>query len=237
MAQDPRPSLAGVGVAAFAFFGLIVACGGTGDGSHTSAGSPARTGSSSTSPTATTPPQGVPDATQLTAHNCSGPAPSATARQLGRYFTIRPASDWTEAPPPQHTETQLLELVAPAGDGFGPTLIQFHSLLGPVHTVYGQQATAHSIAQQHAAAIAQEWSPDAVAGPVSDCQVGGEAAAAFGVSGDLNSASGTTNGKFFWIYVVHNDLLFKVIVVGNGGVGDQAIKDSLGMLGSLRWTF
>jgi hypothetical protein len=67
--------------------------------------------------------------------------------------------------------------------------------------------------------------------------VGGEAAAAFGVSGDLNSASGTTNGKFFWIYVVHNDLLFKVIVVGNGGVSDQAIQDCLGMLGSLTWTF
>jgi hypothetical protein len=158
-------------------------------------------------------------------------------RQLGRYFTIRPAARWTETPAPQQTETQLLELAAPAADGFGPTLIQFNSLLGPVHTIYGQQATAHSIAQQHAAAVAQEWSPDAVASTISDCQVGGEAAAAFGVSGDLNLASGMANGKFFWIFVVHHDLLFKVIVVGNGGVGDQAIQDSLGMLGSLRWTF
>jgi hypothetical protein len=116
-------------------------------------------------------------------------------------------------------------------------VIQFHSLLGPVHTAYGQQATALSIAQQRAAAIAQEWSPDAVAGPVSECRLGGEPAAVFGVSGDLISASGTTTGKFFWIYVVHNDFLFKVILVGSGGIDNQAVQDSLGMLGSLTWTF
>jgi len=67
--------------------------------------------------------------------------------------------------------------------------------------------------------------------------VGGEAAAAFGVSGALNLSSGTTKGSFFWIYFVHNDLLFEVILVGNDGVSNQAIRDSLGMLGSLTWTF
>jgi hypothetical protein len=213
-------------VAAIAILGLLTACGSTGDGGM-SAGSPARTAS----------PQTAPDATLLTASNCSGPQPSTTALQLGRYFTIRPASQWTETPAPQHTETLLLELAAPNGYAFEPILIQFHGLLGPVHTVYGPQATAHSIAQQHAAAIAQDWSPDAVAGPISDCRVGGDAAAAFGVSGDLNSASGTTNGKFFWVYVVHNDLLFDVILVGTGGIDNQAVQDSLGMLGSLIWTF
>jgi hypothetical protein len=226
-----------VAVAALAFFGSLVACGGTGDGSLTSAGSPARTKSPPASPSPTTAPQGVPDATQLTAYNCSDPAPSTAARQLGRYFTIRPAPDWTETPPAQNTETQLLELVAPNADGFAPTLIQFHSLLGPVHTVYGPQATAHSIAQQHATAIAQDWSPDAVAGSISDCRVGGEAAAAFGVSGAFNTSAGTVKGSFFWIYVVQNDLLFEVLLVGNGGLSDQAIQDSLGMLGSLTWTF
>jgi hypothetical protein len=150
---------------------------------------------------------------------------------------MRPAERWTESPAPQHTETLLLELQAPSAYGFTPILIQFHSLIGPVHTVYGQQATANSIAQQHASAVAQEWSPDAVAGQVSDCRLGGEPAAAFGVSGDLVTSSGTASGKFIWIYVVHNDLLFKVILVGIGGIGDQAIKDSLGMLGSLTWTF
>ena len=223
-------------VAAIALLGLT-ACGSISDGSGVSAASPARTASPSASPTPTMPPQTVPDATLLTASNCSGPAPNAAPRSLGRYFTIRPASDWTETPPPQHTETLLLELAAPNAYGFEPTVIQFHSLLGPVHTVYGQQATAHSIAQQHAAAIAQWWSLDAVAGPISDCHVGGEAAAVFGASGDLNSGSGATNAKLFMIYVVHNDLLFEVILVGTGGIGNQAIQDSLGMIGSLTWTF
>ena len=236
MSPTARLSRVAVGVA-LASFGLLVGCGWTSDGSRTSAGSPARTGTSSASPSSTTPPQAVPDATQLTAHNCTGPSPSTTTRQLGRYFTIRPASEWTETPPPQHTETLLLELAAPNAYGFEPTLIQFHSLIGPVHTRYGQDATAHSIAQEHAAAIAQEWSPDAVAGSISDCRVGGEAAAAFGVSGALNLSSGTTKGSFFWIYFVHNDLLFEVILVGNDGVSNQAIRDSLGMLGSLTWTF
>jgi hypothetical protein len=138
---------------------------------------------------------------------------------------------------PQHTETLLLELVAPDDYAFAPTVLQFHSDLAPVHTVYGPQGTAHSIAQQHAAAIAQEWSPDAIAGKVRDCFVGGEAAAAYGASGDLYSASGTTTGTFFFIYFVHNDSLFHVMLVGTGGVGDQAIRDSLGMIGSLTWTF
>jgi hypothetical protein len=165
------------------------------------------------------------------------PAQRRNLRQLGRYFTIRPALEWTESPPPQHTESLLLELAAPNAVGFAPTLIQFHSLVGPVHTVYGPQATARSIAQQHATAIAQDWSPDAVAGSISDCRVGGEAAAAFGVSGAFNTSAGTIKGSIFWIYVVHNDVLFEVLLIGNGGVSDQAIQDSLGILGSLTWTF
>jgi hypothetical protein len=156
---------------------------------------------------------------------------------LGRYYTIRPAFGWTDPGPPQHTETLMLELDAPDAYGFAPTVIQFHSDLMPVHTFYGPQATAHSIAQQHAAAIAQEWSPDAVAGKVSDCRVGGEAGAAYGGSGDFNLASGTTSGSFFFIYFVHNDFLFHVLVLGAGGIDIQAIQDSLGMLGSLTWTF
>jgi len=218
-------------VAAIALLGLLMACGSTTSGFGSSAASP------SASLTPTIAPQSVPDATLLTASNCSGPAPKSSPRPLGRYFTIRPAAEWTETPSPQHTETLLLELEAPSTYEFAPTFMQFHSLIGPVHTVYGQEATAHSIAQQHAAAIAQEWSRNAVAGKISDCRVGGDAAAAFGVSGDLTLASGTTNGRFFWIYVVHNDFLFKVILVGTGGIGNQAIQDSLGMIGSLTWTF
>ena len=224
-------------VGALVLLGLSGACGSTNDGSRTSPASPARTASPSTTQTPTTPPLAVPDATQLTASNCSGSAPTTAPRPLDRYFTVRPSPEWTENPPPQHGETLLLEVAAPKSYGFAPTVLQFHSDLGPVHTRYGPQATAHSIAQEHAAAIAQEWSPNAVAGTISDCRVGGEAAAAFGVSGDLTLASGTTNGSFFWIYFVHNDFLFEVILVGNGAVSKQAIQDSLGMLGSLSWTF
>jgi len=232
MAVDAPRSSRLAWVAALSLLGLLSACGWTNDGSRTSAASPART-----APTPAAPPQAVPNTTQLTASNCSGSALTTPPRPLGRYFTIRPAPEWTETPAPQHTETLLLELAAPNAYGFAPTFIQVHSLLGPVHNVYGPQATAHSIAQQHAAAIAQELSPDAVAGPVSDCRVGGEAAAVLGVSGDINSGAGTANGKFFWIYVVHNDLLFEVILAGTGGIGNQAIQDSLGMIGSLTWTF
>jgi hypothetical protein len=144
---------------------------------------------------------------------------------------------WTDTGKVQHTETLLLELAAPNTYAFAPTWIQYHSDLGPVHTVYGPQATAHSIAQQHATAIAKEWSPHAVAGKVGDCRVGGEDAAAYGASGDLNLVSGTTHGSFFLIYFVHNDSLFRVILVGTGGIGNQAIQDSLAMIGSLTWTF
>ena len=222
-------------VAALALLGLSGACGSTNDGSRTSGASPARTAS----PSATSPVQPIPDATLLTASNCSGSASTTTPRPLGRYYTIRPAPGWTDPGPPLHTETQLLELDAPDAYGFAPTVILFHSDLAPVHTVYGPQATAHSIAQQHAAAIAQETSPDAVAGKISDCRVGGEAAAAYGATGDFNFnlASGTTTGSFFYIYFVHNDSLFHIMLIGTGGIANQAIQDSLGMIDSLTWTF
>ena len=177
----------------------------------------------------------IPDATLLTSKDCSGAAFDTAPKQLDRYLAIRPASNWSQSPRPQSAETLLLELRAPASYGFPPTFIQFHSLIGPVHMVYGAGATAHSIAQQHATAIAEEWSPDASAGPVSDCHLGGEPASAFGFSGDLDSSS-TPAGKFLRIYVVHDDGLFEVMVIGTGGIGDQTVRDSLGMLGSLTWT-
>jgi hypothetical protein len=179
----------------------------------------------------------IPDATVLASRDCTGPAPQTPDVQLDRYFSIRPAAGWTQDPRAAHGETLLLQLAAPAAYGFAPTVIQFHSLIGPVHVVYGAGATAHTIASQHAAAIAQEWSPDAVAGAVSDCHLGGEPASVFGFAGDLTTASGTAAGKFLRIYVVHNDLLFEVNVIGTDGIGDQTVRDSLAMFGSVTWTF
>ncbi|MGH7765550.1 MAG: hypothetical protein ACREOM_14155 [Candidatus Dormibacteraceae bacterium] len=57
------------------------------------------------------------------------------------------------------------------------------------------------------------------------------------MSGDLITAAGTTAGQFIRIYAVHNDFLFEVILIGTGGIDDQAVRDALGMLGSLKWTF
>jgi hypothetical protein len=152
------------------------------------------------------------------------------ALALGRYATIRPALKWTDTGNYQQTETLFLELKAPDAYGFSPTRIDFlGGAVGPVHTIFGPGATAHSIAQQHADAIAQETSPGAVAGTVRDCTVGGEAAAAYGFS------NGTLSG--FYIYLIHHDGLFEVFMSGTAGLGNQAIQDSLGMIGSLKWTF
>jgi len=172
----------------------------------------------------------VPDAKLLTATNCTAGTPPSQPRQLGRYLTIRPALNWTDTSNYQHTETLLLELTAPDAYGFPPTRIVFQGgAVGPVHTIFGPGATAHSIAQQRADSIAQETSPSAVAGPVRDCSVGGEAAAAYGFS------NGTISG--FYIYSVRSDGLFEAFLFGSGGLGDQAIQDCLAMLGSIEWTF
>jgi hypothetical protein len=166
----------------------------------------------------------VPDALQLTDTNCSGIAAATAPRLLGRpYFTIRPAPNWTDTTGnDQHNETLVLELTAPPAYGSPPIKIGFLSDLGAVST----GATARSIAQKHADAILNEVSTQAVAGTVRDCTVGGEPAAGFGFF------DGTSPG--YRLFVVHGDLLFEVVLYG---VGDQAIQDSLGMIGSLTWAF
>ena len=191
-------------------------------GSDTASGT--RTASPSPQSSATT----LPDATALTAANCTAAAATSQPRLLGRYYTIRPAANWTDTGDYQHTETLFLELTAPGTYGFAPTRLDFQGgAVGPVHTIFGPDATAHSIAQQHATSIAQETSPNAVAGVVRDCSVGGVPAAAYGFT------NGTISG--FYIYFIHNDGLFEVFIFGTGGLSNQAIQDSLGMLGSVAW--
>jgi hypothetical protein len=207
----------------------LVACGQADSGLATTTASAARSASPSTvaSPSASAEP--VPDATRLTAANCSGAAATSAPRLLGRYYTVSTAPNWTDTGNYQQTETLLLELTAPQAYGLAPTRIQFLSDLGAVHVSYGAGATAHSIAQRHAASIANETAPAEVAGTVRDCTVGGDPAAAFGYSNGSNTG--------YRLYVVHGDLLFEVILDSVGGVGDQATQDSLGMIGSLKWAF
>lgn len=173
--------------------------------------------------------ESVPDVTRLTASNCSGVAATSPPQLLGSYFTIRVAPNWTKTGDYQRTETLLLELTAPQNYLSAPTTIQFHSDLGAVHTAYGPQATAHSIAQKQADSVVPTLSVSGVAGQVSDCTVGGEPAAAFGFS------AGTFEGYF--LYFVHGDGLFEVVLLGVGGISNDAIHDSLGMIGSLKWAF
>jgi hypothetical protein len=199
-------------VVAIATLALFAACGRAADGTGATTASATRTQSLSPGPSPSSPP--VPGVKALTASNCSGPAPATQPQAQGSYYV--------------HTETLLLELSAPQPYGYAPTRIQLHSNLGPVHTVYGPQATSHTIAQQHAAAIDREISKTAVAGTLGDCNVGGAPAAAFGFSDDRNSG--------FIIYVVHGESLFEIILVGVGGISSQAIQDFLGMIGTLTWT-
>ena len=207
---------------------ILGACGRPADDSGVTTASATRTESPSVVPSPLGSPLPIPDAKLLTASNCSGSAPATTPRALGGYYTLRIAPSWTDTGNYVGHETLLLELVAPQTYGFAPTEIQFHSDLGPVHIVYSPQATSDSIAQQHAASIASDLaSPQAIAGTVSDCNVGGEPAAVFGYS-DPTSAG-------YRLYVVHKDYLYEVRLFGSGGVSNQAIQDSVGMIGSLAW--
>jgi hypothetical protein len=223
-----RPLASALAVA-MATAALVGACGQPVNTSSDATASATRTQSPSAIPSPTTSPA-VPDARLLTASNCSAAAPTTPPRPLDRYFTIRPAPNWTDTSNYVRDETLLLELTAPSNYGFAPTRIQFRGgAVGPVHTIFGAGASAHSIAQQKAAAIAQETSPNAVAGTLSDCTVGGnEAATAYGFS------NGTLAG--FYVYFVHSDGLGEVFLAGTGGLSDQAIQDSLAMVGSLVWT-
>jgi hypothetical protein len=166
-----------------------------------------------------------PDPTQLTAKNCaSGPLTTAD-RNLGN-FNMRPAPNWTEDTTEYFRESLRLDLVAPDLYGYAPTRIRFWSLPGEVHVIYGSNATAHSIAVQHAAAP-EFSSPLSVGTTVSDCSIAGEPAAGFGY------AQGNERGYRF--SVVHKDLLYEIWLFGAGGVGNLAGQDALGMMGSIAW--
>jgi hypothetical protein len=210
-------------LAGAAILTLVAACGQAFDTSGSDTASPARTTSPSPSTSATTPP----DPARLTASKCSAPAAPTQPRSLGGYLSINPAVGWADTSNYTHTESLLVELTAPTSDGYAPTRIQFHSVPGPVHLVYGSDATAHAIASQHAAT---HWgsSQESMASSVADCSVGGAAAGVFGYS------DGSDVG--FRLSIVHKDGLFEIWLFGLGGVSDQAVGDALAMIGSVTWS-
>jgi len=201
----------------------VLACGRVpagGDNSSTSAASAPRT----TSPAATS----LPDPTRLTTQNCAGAPSTSPSRALGGYYTMRPASGWTDTGDYVHTESLLLELTAPASYGDAPTRIKFLALPIDVRADFGPQATAHSIAADHVAKHLGS-SAQSVATSVADCSVAAESAALFGY------ADGNDLG--YRLVIVHNDRLLEIWMAGSGGISDQALQDSLGMMGSIAWTF
>jgi hypothetical protein len=70
-------------------------------------------------------------------------------------------------------------------------------------------------------------SPQAISSAVSDCAIGGDPASVFGFS------DGVLMG--YDLFVVHKDFLFEIYFVGTGGIGNGALQDALGMLGSITW--
>jgi hypothetical protein len=164
----------------------------------------------------------LPDPGRLSSKNCSGTPPKTAARTL-RFYTMRVAPGWTDTTE-TYRESQLLELTAPATFGDAPTRIKFWAVPGEIHVRYGAQATAHSIAVQHAA-HPEFKSPQSSTSPVNDCLIGGQSAAVFGY------AQGGERG--YRLSMVHNDFLYEIWLSGTGGISDAAMNDALGMMGSI----
>jgi hypothetical protein len=140
---------------------------------------------------------------------------------------MHPTSTWTDTG--DYTrESLLLELTAPSAYGSAPTRIKFWSFPGEVHVIYGGEATAHSIALQHAS-TPEFNSAQSIASAVGDCSITGEAAAIFGY------VQGSELG--YRLSLVHKDRLFEIWLYGAGGVSDAAVHDALDMMGSIAWTF
>jgi hypothetical protein len=91
---------------------------GSGDSSTDSTASSAR----SALPTASASPFGasLPNPARLTGQNCSGTAPTTTARSFAPHYTMRLASGWTDTGDYVHTESLHLELTAPDSYGYAP---------------------------------------------------------------------------------------------------------------------
>jgi len=168
-----------------------------------------------------------PDVRLITASGCSGPNPATQVRPLGNY-TLRLASGWADTGNDNPTESRVIELAAPIAYGDAPTLLQLHQFIGPVSTLYGKDATAHTVALREAASHLFT-SPLAETSSVGDCTVGGDPAALWGYS------DGGQVG--YWILVVHKDLLHGIRLLGANGISDQAVDDALGMIGSISWNF
>jgi hypothetical protein len=169
-----------------------------------------------------------PDPSRLTSQKCSGAPAPTPARSVESRYTIRVPSGWTDTGDYVHTESLLLELTAPASYGNSRTRLQFLALPYDAQRDFGTSTTAHAIAADEAATHRFTY-PGSTATSALDCPVGGESAAAFGYA--------DANEHGYWLLFIHRNSLLGVRLFGAGGIGDEAIQDALGMIGSIAWTF
>jgi photosystem II stability/assembly factor-like uncharacterized protein len=171
--------------------------------------------------------QSLPDPNKLTDRGCSASTFDATPQTLGGpNYKMRLAPGWTDTNNHGPTESRMLELKAPATYGYSPTLITFHVFPGGAVTMYGSNATAHSIAADWATTH-YGHSALSVATLPADCTVASEQAAVYAYR------DGSEVGYRF--FFVHKDLLYAVWLHGTGGIGGKAIQDALGMMSSIAW--
>jgi photosystem II stability/assembly factor-like uncharacterized protein len=169
-----------------------------------------------------------PDPARLTSQKCSAAPAPTPARSVESRYTIRVPSGWTDTGDYVHTESLLLELTAPASYGNSRTRLQFLALPYDAQRDFGTSTTAHAIAADEAATHRFTY-PGSTATSALDCPVGGESAAAFGYA--------DANEHGYWLLFIHRNSLLGVRLFGAGGIGDEAIQDALGMIGSIAWTF
>ena len=161
------------------------------------------------------------DPSRLTASKCAG-SPSQTSPSDLHYLTARLNPNWTDSTKDAGpTETRLIELTAPRDYGYVPTMMEFHSLIGP-----GNLTSARSVAYEWRG-IRHSNASSSRTTDIADCVVGGEPAALYGYSyaGQLG----------YEVYIVHEGYGYAIFLFGDGGVNDQAINDALGMLSSIVW--
>lgn len=155
--------------------------------------------------------------------DCTAPtSPGVRTDQRGRdgLSMITPVG-WTETSSTT-SEIQIIQLTAPAYSGDAPTTMTVDSFIGIVPA----GVTAHQGAQQEATRESAA-SSTFTAGPVTDCRVQSDDASFFSFT------DATRTG--YRVFLIHNQLFYDAVLVGNGGLSAQSVLDFKAILGSWTW--
>jgi hypothetical protein len=183
--------------------------------------------------------------------DCVASAKGQRTAPLGaQQITLQIPDGWRDTGDYSQSETLLLQLTAPLSYGSNQVVFQLHSLIGP-----RQGSSSHREAQLNRDQLSQAVFTDAIGrsfqnpnpvipSQVSECPLGGEAAAFFDftVQGRLGEAPQAQDPRAleYWIYVLHHPnqqfpLLYVVQIYGVGGIDQQSMNDVKSMLGSWMW--